>query len=77
MNDERQQDSRDRTRAEPRQDDPRRDPKSADNPDSTGGPEAIEEALERPGHDTPRRAPSTTSQRLTRDEFPDAGEGQG
>ncbi len=54
-----------------RQDDPRRDPKSADNTESTGGPEAISETLEQPDYDTPRRAPSTTSRRLGRDEFPD------
>jgi hypothetical protein len=62
---------------QPTQDPQSQDPKVADNPKSTGGPEELEKALEQPDYDTSRRAPSTTSRRLSREEFPDAGAGQG
>ena len=61
----------------PEQEEPTRDPKVADNPESTGGPEAIGEAARRPDYDAPRRAPSTSSRRLSREEFPDPERGQG
>jgi hypothetical protein len=50
------------------------DPQVADNPRSTGGPEAIGDAASEPDYDQPRKAPSTTARRLGRDEFPEGPE---